>query len=175
MIDPGFDHWDEIDRENRRKRRTGNFLLVCGCAAVVLAVLLIGLAYVEGAERRPVKISPPIHCLPASIIDALARTRVACGITVISTYRKNAMIAGTNHRSMHAVCRAADFTSRDYPCVYRVLDDWRGKLSNDPYSIGHVHIDDGPYARFAHRGARRYAKRREQAPGPAALERHGAI
>ena len=98
-------------------------------------------------------------CLPLSIKLALARADATCGITVISTFRRDATIAGTRHRSMHAICRAADFTSKDYACVYRELSDWRGKLSTDARAIKHVHIDNGNYARFTHGiSAKRYAK-----------------
>lgn len=97
---------------------------------------------------------PLTACLPKSIREALARVDKACGIRVISTHRPGAIIAGTNTPSMHATCRAADFTSKDYACVYQTLSGWRGKLSTD-YRIGHVHIDDGRYARFVHGGQRK--------------------
>jgi hypothetical protein len=94
-------------------------------------------------------------CLPGAIKAALTAANAACGITVISTRRPGARIAGTGRPSMHASCRAADFTSRDYGCVYRVLAGWPGKLSTDARRIGHVHIDDGRRARFAHGQARK--------------------
>jgi hypothetical protein len=100
-------------------------------------------------------------CLPANIKAALAEADAACGIRVISTLRPGARIARTNRPSKHATCHAADFTSGNYDCVYRVLANWPGKLSTDPHRVKpqHVHIDDGRYARFEHGGARRYAKR----------------
>jgi hypothetical protein len=100
-------------------------------------------------------------CLPASIKAALATADRACGITVISTLRPGARIAGTNRPSMHASCRAADFTSRDFACAIRALANWPGKLSVDPHRVHppHLHIDDGRYARFEHGHSRRYAKR----------------
>lgn len=97
-------------------------------------------------------------CLPAAIKAALVNVKAACGLTVISTRRPGARIAGSKRASMHASCRAADFTSRDYGCVYRALAAWRGKLSTDARRIGHVHIDDGRYARFEHGRSRRYAR-----------------
>jgi hypothetical protein len=63
---------------------------------------------------------------------------------------------------MHASCRAADFTSRDYACVYRTLADWPGKMSTDASRAKHVHIDDGRYARFVHGYSRRLAKRKQR-------------
>lgn len=96
-------------------------------------------------------------CLPPSIQAALDRANASCGIQVTSTLRRGAIIAGTNRPSHHATCRAADFTSKNYPCVYRVLKDWPGKLSLDSRRMGHVHIDDSRYARFNH-GSKRHVK-----------------
>ena len=93
--------------------------------------------------------------------NALAKADAACGITVISTLRAGARIAGSGHVSKHASCRAADFTSRNYSCVRRILADYPGAMSVDVASAGHVHIDDGQHLRFAHGGARkRYATQR---------------
>lgn len=102
--------------------------------------------------------SATLSCLPASIRAALDRANAACGIKVISTYRPGARIAGTGHVSMHASCRAADFTAGAPACVLRALSGWNGKLSTDYGRARHYHIDDGRYARFAHGGSRRYAR-----------------
>ena len=103
----------------------------------------------------------PTGCLPVMVRAALAKADAACGIKVISTYRRGARIAGTGHVSKHANCRAADFTSRNYACVRSALADYPGAMSVDARAVGHVHIDDGSYLRFAHGGGRkRFAKRR---------------
>jgi hypothetical protein len=113
------------------------------------------------AFTRHLSASANTSCLPASIKAALATANAACGIRVISTFRPGAHIAGTNHVSMHASCRAADFTTRDYHCAYRALAAWSGKLSVDAWRVHHIHIDDGRYARFEHGRSRRYAKRHQ--------------
>lgn len=93
--------------------------------------------------------------------NALAKADAACGITVISTLRAGARIAVSGHVSKHASRRAADFTSRNYSCVRRILADYPGGISVDVASAGHVHIDDGQRLRFAHGSARkRYATQR---------------
>lgn len=124
-------------------------IVVCASTAFVLAILG-GLTRARATDAS---------CLPQSIKAALTRADAACGIEVISTFRPHAVIAGTRHASLHAVCRAADFTSHNYACVYRVLAGWRGKMSMDATRVRHVHIDDGRYARFLHGQSRRYAKR----------------
>lgn len=122
--------------------------------ALCVALLLVAMSVLTRA-RAEVSTS----CLPSSIKAALAKANAACGIRVISTFRRGARIAGTRRVSMHASCRAADFTSRDYGCVYRALASWPGKMSIDAGRAKHVHIDDGRYARFEHGRAHRYAKR----------------
>ena len=97
-------------------------------------------------------------CLPSDIRNALARASAACGIKVISTFRPGARIAGKGQRSMHATCRAADFTTSSPACVLRVLSGWHGKLSTDYARMQHFHIDNGPQARFAHGSFRRLSK-----------------
>jgi hypothetical protein len=104
--------------------------------------------------RAKVRSTANTACLPYQIKAALEKVNQACGITVISTHRPGARIAGTGHPSMHAVCRAADFTTKNPPCVLQALADWRGKLSTDYHRVRHFHIDDGSYARFAHGGGR---------------------
>jgi uncharacterized protein YcbK (DUF882 family) len=49
-------------------------------------------------------------CLPPSIKAKLHHIEKHYGrVTVISAYRKNAVIAGTRKRSHHADCKAVDF------------------------------------------------------------------
>ena len=113
-------------------------------------------------RARGTDVSTSTKCLPASIRVALVKVHAECGIKIISTFRRDALIAGTETRSMHAFCRAADFESRNYVCAYAVLTDWPGKLSMDARRIGHVHIDDGKRARFTHgSSAKRYASVRK--------------
>lgn len=149
-------------------------MLVIAASVTLVLAMLAGLSRARAGYADHALLSDPVislaiarhqaasastACLPASIKAALARAHAACGIRVISTLRPGARIAGTNHISMHASCRAADFTSANYACVYRVLAGWPGKLSIDAARMRHVHIDDGRYARFVHGGHHRYAKR----------------
>lgn len=107
----------------------------------------------------------PLGCLPASIRQALERADKSCGIKVISTYRPRARINGSGRVSRHASCQAADFTTTNPGCVYRVLRGWQGTMSRDYARVRHVHLDNGHWGkkiRFAHytgRSSRRYAKR----------------
>jgi len=126
--------------------------------AAGVALFVGTIVIVTALSARAARADASLGCLPASIKAALARANNACGIHVISTLRPGARIAGTGHRSMHARCRAADFTSAKYGCVYRVLAGWPGQLSTDARRMRHVHIDDGRYARFVHGGHRRYAR-----------------
>lgn len=89
-------------------------------------------------------------CLPQPIRTAIEQADTACGIKVVSVVRKGATIAGTKRPSLHSVCRAVDFTTKNVSCVYRVLASWPGKLSTDYHAVKHFHLDDGRYARFAH-------------------------
>lgn len=97
-------------------------------------------------------------CLPGSIRAALGRVRASCGkVRVISTFRRNARIAGSGRPSYHATCRAADFVA-DYRCAMRVLAGWVGGLSKDPWRVRHLHMDTGPKVRFNHYGKRKSRK-----------------
>lgn len=116
--------------------------------------------YARRHVRRSSRVST--SCLPRAIKVALARVTKACrSIAVISTFRRNAVIAGTRRRSYHASCRAADFTTKRPACAYRALAGWwPGGLSNDYGRVKHFHLDNGQRLRFAHgRSRTRYAKR----------------
>ena len=119
-----------------------NFRIVLFSAATTSALSLV-----SGVTH-----AHPTGCLPQMVRNALAKAEAACGITVISTLRRGARIAGTERPSKHASCRAAAFTSRDYGGVRRVLANYPGAMSTDPFAVGHVHIDDGKRLRFAHGG-----------------------
>ena len=127
------------------------------CLAVGTAVLAMMPAVTDARPRH----SASTACLPASIKAALGQADRACGIKIISTERRGAVIRGTGGSpSMHRWCRAADFTTSDPRCVLRALAEWPGKLSTDYARVRHFHIDDGSYARFAHRGGRKHAARK---------------
>jgi hypothetical protein len=95
-------------------------------------------------------------CLPSDIRAQLSRMS-HCGIKIGSTFRRNAVIAGTGRRSYHASCRAVDFHARDRGCAMRALAGWKGGVITYSGGHNHIHIDNGPRLR-AHNGggARRY-------------------
>ena len=92
----------------------------------------------------------PTGCLPGSIKARLSEIRKKFGpITIISTYRPGARIAGTGHRSKHADCRAVDFKLKNKLKAWR----WLNKVHNGGLGIyhgkcNHLHIDNGPRARW---------------------------
>lgn len=97
----------------------------------------------------------PTKCLPKSLRATLATIERKFGpVRIVSTFRKNALIAGTRKRSYHASCRAVDF---DPPRgKYKAVYNWLNR--NHPGGVGtysgrmhHLHIDNGPRVRFHRR------------------------
>ncbi len=92
----------------------------------------------------------PTGCLPSIVKQRLAQVRKKFGhITIISTKRSGARIAGSGRRSKHADCRAVDFKVRNKMKVYR----WLNKNHNGGVGVyhgrcAHIHIDNGPRARW---------------------------
>jgi hypothetical protein len=112
----------------------------------------------QPAQARP---STSTSCLPAAIRSALAEVQARFGaVTVVSTHRPGARIAGTRHASLHASCRAVDFRPArgTYGAVTSHLRaHWRGGIGT--YSSGHIHIDVGDNYRWHNGGIRRTASR----------------
>lgn len=101
--------------------------------------------------------------LPGPLVAKIRQIQSACpGFRVISAFRPGARIAGANHRSLHAVHRAADISGPDYRCAYRQLRGWAGGVSTDAWRMAHIHMSWNPGgqewgSRFAHyRGAGRH-------------------
>jgi uncharacterized protein YcbK (DUF882 family) len=92
----------------------------------------------------------PTGCLPSSLKNRLSEIRGKFGpITIVSTYRRGAHIAGTHHRSKHADCRAVDFEVHNKGAAFAWLDKVHGGgLGNYHGACNHLHIDDGPRARW---------------------------
>lgn len=91
-------------------------------------------------------------CMPAALLEALARVRAACGqAEVISGHRPGARIAGSGRRSYHASCRAVDFNA-PRACALEALAGWSGGLGVYSGSMRHIHLDTGPRVRFARGG-----------------------
>lgn len=121
-------------------------------------------------HRRPIRIarrhsrdSVSYAGLPGPLAGKVNEIKLACGSTVISAYRPGAVIAGTHHRSLHAIGRAVDMSGNS-GCIYSHLRDWPGGYSTDYARMRHVHISYMPGgqewgSRFIHGGGHRYARR----------------
>jgi hypothetical protein len=100
----------------------------------------------------------------ATLADKAAEIVAACGSKVISDFRPGAVIAGTNHRSLHAVHKAIDIAGNP-ACIYSHLTSWPGGYSTDYARVAHVHVSYDPNgqewgARFVHGGGGRSYVRR---------------
>jgi len=84
-------------------------------------------------------------CLPPIIKKRLGQIRDKFGpVTIISTYRPGARIAGTGRRSKHADCRAVDFKVRNLEAAHSWLNkNHKGGLGIYSGSCPHIHIDNG--------------------------------
>jgi uncharacterized protein YcbK (DUF882 family) len=89
-------------------------------------------------------------CLPSILKKRLAQIRKKFGrVTIISTIRRGARIAGTGRRSKHADCRAVDFKVRNKMKVWRWLNKiHKGGVGVYHGSCSHIHIDNGHRARW---------------------------
>ena len=92
----------------------------------------------------------PTGCLPSVIKHRLAQVRKKFGpVTIISTIRRGARIAGTGRRSKHADCRAVDFKVRNKMKAWRWLNkNHKGGVGLYHGKCSHIHIDNGPRARW---------------------------
>ena len=86
-------------------------------------------------------------CLPASIKAKLNYIERHFGrVTVISTYRKNARIAGSGKRSLHASCQAVDFhIARNKSAAVRWLRSQPVEVITYGCGMHHVHVGVGSY------------------------------
>jgi uncharacterized protein YcbK (DUF882 family) len=91
---------------------------------------------------------PAQACVPDDLQNVLDEIREKFGkVSVISTYRKGARIAGTGQMSYHASCRAVDFhpPSGKYDQVVSWLHkNFDGGVGTYSCSMHHIHIDTGP-------------------------------
>jgi len=101
---------------------------------------------------------------PSPLVAKVEEICKDCGSRIASAFRPGAVIAGTNHPSLHASKRAVD-VSGNPSCIYHHLAGWPGGYTTDYGRMGHVHISYAPGgpewgARFAHGGSgHRYAWR----------------
>ena len=96
----------------------------------------------------------PSGCLPASLKSKLAEIRQKFGpVSIVSTHRPGARIAGSGKSSYHASCRAVDFhpPKGKYSAVVAWLKaNHAGGVGTYSCGMHHVHIDNGPRIRFHH-------------------------
>lgn len=106
--------------------------------------------------------------IPSEIASFLSRVRAQCGSAqVISTFRRDAFIAGTRRRSCHATGQAVDYTTSNPSCALRVAQGSSLGHSIDYGRVRHFHVSSCAQERgmrFAHGGTRRtrYAHNRQQ-------------
>jgi Peptidase M15 len=119
-----------------------------GLRALVLATLTVGFMALSPGEAH----AQATGCLPSSVKSALSSLRSQFGsISVVSTHRSGARIAGTGQRSLHADCRAADFAvnSGNYSRVVAWLErNHSGGVGTYSCGMHHIHIDNGPKMRW---------------------------
>ena len=121
-------------------------------AALVLTVLSLCSLTLDTASAASASTSG--GCLPASLKSTLATIRSKFGpVSIVSTYRRGARIAGSGHMSYHASCRAVDFhpPAGKYSAVLAYLQKTHsGGLGTYSCGMHHLHIDNGPKVRFHH-------------------------
>jgi hypothetical protein len=94
------------------------------------------------------------HIIPALAVKTQQIVSI-CGCRVISALRPGAVVAGTNHPSLHRDGRAVDLQGNPH-CIYSMLQGFSGGYSIDYNVVHHVHVslggrEDG--TRFVHGGS----------------------
>lgn len=101
--------------------------------------------------------------IPGEIASFLQNVASQCGaVRVISTFRRGAVVAGTNRSSCHAAGQAVDYQISNPSCALRVAQGVRLGHSIDYAHVNHFHVSNCARemgARFAHGGGRSYARR----------------
>jgi len=92
-------------------------------------------------------VSTSLDCTPGTLRTTLAEIEQRYGKPqIVSTYRRNAVIAGTNHPSYHASCRAVDFhppRGRYAETLSYLKANFDGGIGTYSGRMHHLHIDDG--------------------------------
>ena len=118
--------------------------------AIVVAMISAGLS-MAGGERA---YAAGTGCLPGALKSKLSQIRQKFGpVSIVSTHRPGARIAGSGKSSYHASCRAVDF--HPPKGKYREVVAWlkanhSGGVGTYSCGMHHVHIDNGPRVRFHH-------------------------
>ena len=125
-----------------------------GCFGAFIAIAFLCLLTISDPASAAASTSTSGGCLPASIKAKLSEIRSKFGpITIVSTFRRGARIAGSGHMSFHASCRAVDFNppKGKYSAVLAYLQRTHsGGLGTYSCGMHHLHIDNGPKIRFNH-------------------------
>ena len=91
-------------------------------------------------------------CMPASLRSTLAQIKAKFGpVSIVSTHRPGARIAGSGRPSYHASCRAVDFhppKGKYGQVVAWLKSNHSGGLGTYSCGMHHIHIDNGPNVRF---------------------------
>lgn len=93
----------------------------------------------------------PRSCLPQPLQAILGTIQALFGpLSIISTHRPGAVIAGTNRRSHHAHCNAVDFVPKrnKQEVINYLKQNWNGGVGTYSGRMNHIHIDGGRRVRF---------------------------
>lgn len=117
------------------------------CARVALVALTtfgaMGAASAAGRKATHAR----LDCVPFPLRSVLAEVEQKFGpVSVLSTHRPGAVVAGTGRPSLHRDCRAVDFriSGKRRPVIAFLRQDPRVQ-GLGIYRDGHIHIDNGPY------------------------------
>jgi uncharacterized protein YcbK (DUF882 family) len=124
-------------------RRAFRRARVSSSLAVLFAALVPVLATSSAAEAS---------CLPSSLKRTLSQIERQFGsVSIVSTHRPGARIAGSGRPSLHASCRAVDFNpprGKHAQVVAWLKANHSGGVGTYSCGMNHVHIDNGPYVRY---------------------------
>ena len=127
---------------------------ICASAAALVLAVLSFASLPSITPASAASASTGSGCLPGSIKATLNAIRAKFGpVSIVSTFRRGARIAGTGHMSYHASCRAVDFhpPKGKYNAVLAYLQKTHsGGLGTYSCGMHHLHIDNGPRVRFHH-------------------------
>lgn len=147
---------------------------ITSVVAIVLAIGGIAFSLHDAEARTRKRVKQPAYsistnCLPQQLKNYLKEVERRFGkVVVISSFRRNAIIAGTHHRSKHASCQAVDFVVKQNQ---RKAAKWlktQNRLEVITYSppFHHIHIatvEKGKRAYHGHKGGKKsYAKNRRR-------------
>jgi uncharacterized protein YcbK (DUF882 family) len=111
----------------------------------IILALPFALGACQSLPQTNTSVSP--SCLPASLREALNEVESRYGkVEIVSTFRKGATIAGTQHPSYHRWCRAVDFhpPKGRYAATLRYLkQNFEGGIGTYSGRMHHLHLDDG--------------------------------